>query len=288
MNDALNEPRHDAGDPANDARANDEDHATTDARVPATTDAPAGSEEDRAPADDPRVAPLAFEAYEALADAYASRIDTKPHNAYYERPATLSLLPPVRGARVLDAGCGPGVYSEWLIARGAEVVAVDASPRMVELARDRLGPAVDLRVADLGRPLPFLADRSFDLVLCPLVLEYVEDWRVPFGEFHRLLRPGGHLVFSVTHPFFDSVYFESDDYFRVEHVASVWTGFGPRIRMPSIRRSLEETLTPLLDAGFVLERIVEPRPTEEFARADPRHYEELSRRPCFLCVRARR
>ena len=66
--------------------------------------------------------PIALEAYEILAEAYASVIDTKPHNAYYERPATLSLLPEVGGMRVLDAACGPGVYAEWLVSRGAEVV----------------------------------------------------------------------------------------------------------------------------------------------------------------------
>jgi len=79
--------------------------------------------------------PIAFDAYESLADAYAARIDTKPHNAYLERPATLSLLPEVKGKRVLDAGCGPGVYSEWLLKHGANVVAVDVSPRMVEHAK---------------------------------------------------------------------------------------------------------------------------------------------------------
>lgn len=62
--------------------------------------------------------PIALEAYETLADAYAEAIDTKPHNAYYERPATLSLLPEVAGKRVLDAGCGPGAYAEWLLDRG--------------------------------------------------------------------------------------------------------------------------------------------------------------------------
>jgi hypothetical protein len=53
--------------------------------------------------------PIALEAYSRLADASAARIDTKAHNAYYDRPAVLSLLPPVEGKRVLDAGCGPGV-----------------------------------------------------------------------------------------------------------------------------------------------------------------------------------
>lgn len=44
-------------------------------------------------------APLALEAYEALAEAYAAAVDAKPHNALYERPATRSLLPDVRRLR---------------------------------------------------------------------------------------------------------------------------------------------------------------------------------------------
>lgn len=87
--------------------------------------------------------PIALEAYERPAEAYADRVETKPHNAGYERPATLSLLPPVEGKSVLDAGCGPGVYAEWLADRGAEVAAVDVSPTMIRLARRRLGGRYD-------------------------------------------------------------------------------------------------------------------------------------------------
>ncbi len=233
--------------------------------------------------------PIALNAYETLAAAYAAAIETKPHNAYYERPATLSLMPEVKGQRVLDAGCGPGVYSAWLMEHGAEVVAVDASPQMVELAKQRLGPTIDVRQADLGQPLTFLQDASFAVVLCPLVLEYIEDWRGTFAEFYRILRPGGHLVFSVTHPFFDYLYFKSGNYFATELVGSEWRGFGAvRVYMPSFRRSLGATLSPLAEAGFCLEKILEPQPTDEFKKADPKHYEELSRQPCFLCVRARK
>ena len=95
--------------------------------------------------------PIALDAYEILAESYASVVDTKPHNAYYERPATLSLLPEVNGKRVLDAACGPGVYCEWLLSRGAEVVALDASSRMVELAKQRVGNTVDAYVRQSDR-----------------------------------------------------------------------------------------------------------------------------------------
>ena len=233
--------------------------------------------------------PVAFDAYEILAESYASVVDTKPHNAYYERPATLSLLPDVRGKRVLDAACGPGVYSEWLIARGAEVVSVDASPKMIELARRRLGESADVRQADLNKPLTFLDDESLDIVLSPLTMEYIEDWTSTFREFHRVLRPGGYFVLSVTHPSFDYTYFKSSNYFEIELVGSVWTGFeNVSVHMPSFRRSLEATLNPLMDAGFRLEKLLEPRPTEEFKQADPEDYEELLLQPSFLCIRARK
>src|SRR3954466_5217980 len=106
--------------------------------------------------------PLALEAYTRLAAAYAARIDTKAHNAFYDRPAVLSLLPPVEGKRVLDAGCGPGVYAEWFVGPGAEGGGIDVCPRMVELARLRLGDRATVIEADLGRPLDFLPATSFD------------------------------------------------------------------------------------------------------------------------------
>jgi SAM-dependent methyltransferase len=231
--------------------------------------------------------PIALDAYETLAEAYASVIDTKPHNAYYERPATLSLLPDVKGKRVLDAASGPGVYSEWLLSHGAEVVALDASPKMVELAKQRVGESADVRQADLNKPLTFLESASFDVVLSSLTMEYIEDWHSTFREFYRVLRRPGCFVLSVSHPSFDAVYFKTSNYFETELVSGEWRGFpGVRVQMPSFRRSLEATLNPLLEAGFRLDKVLEPKPTEEFKEADPRHYRELLQQPGFLCLRA--
>jgi hypothetical protein len=58
--------------------------------------------------------------------------------------------------------------------------------------------------------------------------------------------------------------------------------------MPSFRRSLQETLNPIIKAGFSIERILEPKPTDEFKKADPEGYQELLRQPAFLCIRARK
>jgi SAM-dependent methyltransferase len=236
-----------------------------------------------------REPPIALEAYSGLADAYAARIDAKSHNAYYDRPAVLSLLPTVEGRRALDAGCGPRVYAGWLAGRGAEVVGIDVCPRMVELARLRLRDNASIIEADLARPLDFLPPASFDLVLSALALDYVRDWDAPLREFFQVLRGDGHLVFSVEHP--SDVFYEHHphgNYFEVERVEYEWRVFGPPVRVPSYRRPLQAMLGPLLGAGFVLERLLEHRPVPEFRDQGPADYEKLSRQPGFICFRARK
>jgi SAM-dependent methyltransferase len=231
--------------------------------------------------------PVAQQAYDALAEVYAAQIDKKPHNAYYERPATLSLLPDVRCRRVLDAGCGPGVYSEWLADRGSEVVAFDANQKMVQLARERLGDRVQVMQANLEHPLDFLSGDSFDIVLCPLVLDYVKDWEGVFREFYRVLKERGCLVFSIEHPY--PKYYnnrEKSNYFEVELLEQEWSGFGMIVQVPSYRRPLSEVINPLVAAGFRLDRLLEPTPIEDFRKHAPEAYKVLSTSPGFMCIRA--
>lgn len=233
--------------------------------------------------------PLGEQNYEQFADRYALMVNTKPHNAYYERPNTLSLLPDITGLRVFDAGCGPGDYALWLLEHGAALVqAVDVTPRFVEITREkvaRFNDRVDVHRADLAQPLDFAADNSFDVVLCPLVLDYIQDWQPTLREFHRILQPGGVFVASFTHPFFETRY--SQNYFQVEPIEMHWSGFGePKPLVKWYRRPLSEVLNPLADVGFRLDYILEPLPTEEFKQADPEDYEELMRMPSFLCIRA--
>jgi SAM-dependent methyltransferase len=203
----------------------------------------------------------------------------------------LALLPPVAGKRVLDAGCGPGVYAERLLDQGASVVGLDASQRMVELATRRLQGRAEILHADLNRPLDFLGADSFDLVISALVLDYVRDWDAVFAEFFRVLRAPGHLIFSVGHPW-DEFHrrHPEGDYFAVERVEAEfdWPAFGVRAPAPYYRRPLGAVLDPLLAAGFALERLVEPRPIPEFRDRDPAMYARLMRQPGFICLRARK
>ena len=88
-----------------------------------------------------------------MGTAYGIANDEDSFNAYYERPGTISLLGDVTGLRVLDAGCGPGALSKWLVDNGATVTAMDVSPEMVRLARQRMGDRARILTADLAEPL---------------------------------------------------------------------------------------------------------------------------------------
>lgn len=225
-------------------------------------------------------------AYETIAERYDALIDQKPHNAYYDLPNTLSLLPEVGGKRILDAACGPGKYAEILIAQGAEVHGFDFSPKMVEKAQQRTEGKGHFWVQDLADPLKDVANESFDIVLCALALHYIQDWNPTIQEFNRVLKPGGILVISIEHPFFEYLEYKSEHYFEQEPVKCIWRGFGIPVEVNSYRRSMGDCITPLTQNGFLIEQFLEPKPTPEFEKADPKHFKELSEFPSFLCIKA--
>ncbi len=225
-------------------------------------------------------------AYEEMAEAYNKLIEHKPHNAYYDRPNTLALMPDVQGKSVLDAACGPGKYAEILLSRGGRVTGFDISPKMIALAKNRNKGQGTFFVHDLSVPFEMFKKESFDVILCALALHYVQDWTVTIEEFSRVLKPQGILVISIEHPFFEYTYFHSRKYFEIEPVKGIWKGFGNPIEVHSYRRPLSDCLLPLTNHGFYIDKLVEPLPTEEFKQSDPKHYKELNEFPVFMCIRA--
>ncbi|MEF8776687.1 MAG: class I SAM-dependent methyltransferase [Haloarculaceae archaeon] len=214
--------------------------------------------------------------------------ESNPYTVDLEFPGTTDLIPDVSGQRVLDAGSGSGRYGAWLLDAGAaEVVAVDASPAMLDVARDRLGEraealdgTVEFHRSDLADGLEFAAADAFDGVVCGLVLHYLEDWRPTFEEFARVLRPGGFVVFSVSHPADEFPLEAAESYFATRQKTKEWT-----VEIPDDARPFSARVNPVLDAGFRLEEIVEPEPTEGFREKRPDRYETESRHPVFVAFR---
>ena len=218
--------------------------------------------------------------YDGFAAAYAAENEKNLFNAYYERPEMLRLAADVEGLKVLDAGCGAGPLSEALASRGALVSGFDLSPAMVDLARERLGRDADLRVADLGEPLPY-PDGAFDLVVVSLALHYVEDWGAVLAELRRVLTAGGRLLVSIIHPMVYAIVYPEADYFAVTRYSEDYTLDGQTVWMTYWHRPLQDVTNAFTTAGFRIRTVTEPppapdTPAELLPRADGRSF------VCFL------
>ena len=220
---------------------------------------------------------------EAVANAFEAHASDGAYNAHYDRPSVLELVGDVQGLRVLDAGCGPGLYAEELLARGAEVVGFDANDSMLALAKQRLGDRVSLRRAILGEPLPF-EDASFDLVLCALAIHHAADRPLAFREFFRVLRPGGVAVVSTQHPTADWLR-KGGSYFETRIEEEQFERPEANYTMRFWREPLTALCSAITDAEFLIERLVEPRPAEPMRERWPELWERLNREPAFLVVR---
>ncbi|HSZ38766.1 MAG TPA: class I SAM-dependent methyltransferase [Trebonia sp.] len=221
--------------------------------------------------------------YDTFADEFFRHAEDGFYNAYYDRPACLGLLGDVAGKTVLDAACGPGLYAKELLDRGARVIGFDQSPRMVEIAAETARGG-EFRVHDLADPLTWLPDASVDLALCALAIEYVDDRVGALRELRRALRPGGALVLSRMHPTSDWLA-SGGGYFDVRVIEETWQK--GRWHMRYWLAPLETTCAEIAEAGFVIERLVEPRPVPEGAAINPEHYDKLNREPGFLAFRLR-
>lgn len=214
-------------------------------------------------------------------------------------PALEAMLPALDGKRVLDAGCGAGVYTRRLSDAGADVTAVDANVEMVREARER-APAATVREADLTDGLALLDSGSVDAVLCQHVLSHVEDVRGPFEAFARVLAVDGVLVLSTHNPVHDYLTVREGGYPDTTDAANVdptlvnapenptytdterydidWGG-NVSNRATYYRRSVEGLFGPLCAAGFAVEGVTEPAADDASTSDFP---------PSSLCIRARR
>jgi SAM-dependent methyltransferase len=225
-------------------------------------------------------------AYDEMGCCYERHAAGSAYNAHYDRPAVLAALGPVTGQRVLDAACGPGLYAESLLAAGAEVVGFDASQAMVNLARKRLGQRAQIDLARLGEPLPYPAE-AFDSGICALAIHYVADRPAAFAELYRVLRAGAALVASTQHPMTDWLR-KGGSYFDSVLETDTWHLSTGDVQVRFWREPLSQLCAAATSAGFVINQLIEPRPTESMREVFPNDYDTLNREPGFLILGLRK
>lgn len=214
-----------------------------------------------------------------MASVYDSVIAESAFNAYYERPAMISMLGEVTGLRVLEIGCGSGPLTQHLVDQGAKVTASDVSPAMLVLAEQRLGGRARLVEADLGAGLGFAADASFDVVVASLVMHYLRDWASLLTEVRRVLAEPGRFVFSTHHPTMDLRIHSPEDYFVIKEVTEEWHEGFP---VSFWRRPLTAMTEAIAETGFVITRLEEPFPVPALEQVDADSYHRLRTQPAFL------
>jgi SAM-dependent methyltransferase len=229
--------------------------------------------------------PLSSEIYAnaAFAQQYAQNIIDNAWNAYYERPASLGLLPAdLQGKTILDAGCGPGITTAYFIDKGALVTGIDYSEEMLSIACARTEGKATLLRHDLNQELRMFEDSSFDIIYCSLVIHYIDDLNILFKEFSRVLRPGGILVFSTDHP--EAPHIKNNPVAGREIKSFFWNGYG--INMPVYMRPWPHITESLEKNRFIIDKTITPVPTEECRLKFPVEYARLVSNPNFICIRA--
>ena len=221
-----------------------------------------------------------------LAAFFAETGQEHPTNAYIDRPAMLGLIGEVAGQDVLDVGCGPGFYAAAMVARGARVTGIDGSAEMVRMAERDVGEGGRFIQHDVEQPLP-LADASFDLAVMALVYHHVHARQQLLAELRRVLRPGGRLLVSTTHPMSEQRWL-GGSYYEGGRVDAPVGGPGSGYTINFERMTVETFVNELLDGGFVLERLLEPRPSPALRDADPERFAVLDVKATVLTVALRR
>ncbi|HTV44720.1 MAG TPA: class I SAM-dependent methyltransferase [Stellaceae bacterium] len=213
-----------------------------------------------------------------------------------EWPALQALLPDLRGASVLDLGCGFGWFCRWARREGAaDVLGVDVSENMLARARaDTADPAIRYVRADLEDFEP--PGMQFHLVYSSLALHYLENLAALIGRVARLLVPGGNLVFSVEHPIFTAPTNPGWSEAAAGHRSwpvDAYLDEGPRrtnwlvTGVVKQHRTIATYLNLLIGCGLVLRHVAEWGPSAEQIAVHPEWADER-RRPPFLLVAARR
>ncbi len=233
-------------------------------------------------------------------DAVESWIDVVRNRKDYYRdelnnPAAFRLIGNVKSKLVLDLACGEGYNTRILARKGAKVVAIDFSKKLVEQARieetrEKLG--IDYQIRDAS-DLSGLPSNHFDLVTCFMALQDIDNYDKAVSEVTRVLKNRGRFVFSIPHPCFEMISDKGnristhERYFGIGEDHIQWKM--DRLLKPFETTAFHRTLTDYFSIFYknrlLVERLVEPQPTKRAILKHP-PLKEVLLRPQSVIVQA--
>ncbi|KRM99274.1 class I SAM-dependent methyltransferase [Loigolactobacillus rennini] len=212
-----------------------------------------------------------------------------------EWPAFKTLLPDLKGKKVLDLGCGYGWHCRYAAAQGADcVVGVDISNKMLAQARQQ---TQDSQVTYIQSDIAtFQSEQRFDVVLSSLALHYIQNFQQVVKRVRALLNQHGVFQFTIEHPIFTAEgheewikaadgslkYWPVDHYFAEGKRQTDFLG----TTVTKYHHTLSTLIDGLLTNGFTLQRIAEPQPPEELR--DLPEMQPSTRVPMMLIIKAQK
>jgi ubiquinone/menaquinone biosynthesis C-methylase UbiE len=220
-------------------------------------------------------------AYDEIAEWYDAWAGSAIHEDDPFFPAVEALLGDIAGQHVCDLACGQGRVARHLAERGASIVGIDLSARLLEIARrhEQAAPQGITYLHADARSLNGIPDSTFDGVLCFMALMDIAGLAPTLHTVARILRPAGWFVFATLHPCFNTPrsgemvsadgwvrtiggYF-SEGYWRSD------ARTGPPGKVGAYHYMLSTYLNTLFEAGLTLEQVSEPRATVGLATERP-------------------
>ncbi len=231
------------------------------------------------------------EKYREIGEDYYNSRKYKTGRSYFynemlEMPTTLKLLGDVKNKKVLDLGCGPGLYAKKLSERGTKVKGIDLSRDLIKIAK-RENPNIEFKIGD-AENLPY-KNSEFDIVLAALVLGHLSNWDKALSEINRVLKRGGIFVFSGYNPVIEKTkktrwffrnFREIKDYFEEGWRFSKWKKDAKKIHY---HRTYGTIVKSLVKHGFEIIDYEDCKPVNSSKKLYPKLYDKTIKAPHF-CV----
>jgi len=230
-----------------------------------------------------------FEGYKGI------REQENNYNKLQEQPAIKSLLPDLKGKRILDLGCGYGESCSYFIEKGAQkVVGIDISKKMLEVARKENSHE---NIEYLEKSMDDIENLSgkFDLVYSSLALHYMENFGKLLRDINNLLSKDGEFIYSQEHPLSTAhgkglrwtrdedgtrVHYNLANYMKSGKRETTWFVDG----VIKYHRTFSEIINTVNECGFQIEKILEPLPSEEDIKLIPKMVQDFHK-PSFLILK---
>ena len=208
-------------------------------------------------------------------------------------PTTLDLLQCCDLSRVLDVGCGTGEFTFSVAERSGSVLGIDVSPKCIKIAKDSCARTdnVSFLVGPLEKASEHLQAQSFTAAVAAMSLMTVPDLDAVVTSLSKLIGSNGHLVATLTHPWFWPFYwgYAQQDWFTYNREIFIESHFrisqdATDVITTHVHRPLEQFIDAFRRHGFDLERLLEPVPSAQIQGLYPSPWKY----PRFIAMRLKK